>query len=147
MHGYSQIIQVFPSELHECTYPDKDNPGRLLGRSEVERREQHFLRLERTILGSTNFSLIHTIKKCLDNDPSERPTAEKLVTILEEARANIDGIHGEISRIDAVRHVVMVRSLKKRDAEVNEKEREILQLRQQLQKTQVQVTVRLSLIL
>ena len=59
-------------------------------------------------------------------------------------KADIDGPYGDVTRIDAVRQVVMMRALRKRDTEVREKtdesatkEVEIIQLQQELEHEQV----------
>ena len=57
----------------------------------------------------------------MKNNPSQRPTAEELVTSVVEMKADIEGPYGEVAKADAVRQVVMMRALRKRDTEVREK--------------------------
>ena len=59
-------------------------------------------------------------------------------------KADIEGPYGEIAKIDAVRQVVMMRALRKRDTEVREKsdesaakDVEIQQLQEELEHEQV----------
>ncbi|MCG8625559.1 MAG: hypothetical protein MJE68_26615, partial [Proteobacteria bacterium] len=84
------------------------------------------------------------VKRCLHNDPSERPTSEAVVASLEEMKADIEGPYGQIAKADAVRQVVMMRALKSRETEVREKsdesaakDEEIHQLQQELDHEQV----------
>ena len=88
--------------------------------------------------------LVHLLRQCLKNNPSQRPTAEELVTSLVEMKADIEGPYGEVSKADAVRQVVMMRALRKRDTEVREKsdesaakDVEIHQLQEELEREQV----------
>ena len=89
-------------------------------------------------------ALVQLLKQCLKNNPSQRPTAEELITSLVEIKADIEGPYGEVAKIDAVRQVVMMRALRKRDMEVREKsdesaakDVEIQQLQEELEREQV----------
>ena len=66
------------------TYTDKER-GVLRARSEVERRQLFVAEAEQLL--SRNRSLVKLIKQCLCNDPSVRPSAEKLLTTLQEMEA------------------------------------------------------------
>lgn len=56
------------------------------------------------------------------------------MTALEEMKADIDGVYGELAIVDAVRQVKTVKALKdKSNAVVNEKDEEILRLQQQFE--------------
>ena len=66
------------------TYTDKVR-GVLRARSEVERRQLFVAEAEQLL--SRNRSLVKLIKQCLRNDPSVRPSAEKLLTTLQEMEA------------------------------------------------------------
>ena len=115
-------IQVFPGDLLEHTYDDPDTPERLLGRSEVERRQPYFDQLE----GKT---LVALIKTCLHNDPPQRPTAERLVTALEKVKGDIEGPCGELVTMDAARQVKTAMALKKEKFnQLAAKDQEIRQL-------------------
>ena len=120
-------MQVFPSDLLEPNYADPDSPGRLLGRSEVERRQAYFDQLE-------GKALVALIKICLHNDPSMRPTAEQLVTALVEVKGDIEGPCGELATMDAARQVKTAMALKKEKLnQITAKDQEIQQLQQQLE--------------
>ena len=101
----SIIIQTFPGQLLEPNYTDPENPDRLVGRSEVERREQYFQLLDRRIIDGQRHPCVQLMKDCLHNSPSRRPTAEQLVATLEGMRADIEGLCGAVARADAVRQV------------------------------------------
>ena len=91
----------------------------MIKRSEVERRDKHFQSLQ-THVGLPNGMknpAVSIIIQCLDNDWSKRPTAQQLVTVLEEIRSENEGPHGDIVRMDAVRHVVTMKKLQKMDTE------------------------------
>ena len=128
---------MFPGNLLQHNYADPENPDRLVGRSEVERRGEYFDQLEDLLPGGRKDAFIQLTKNCLQNAPSQRPTAEQLVTALEEMKADIEGPYGELAKVDAVRQVLTVRALKESKKEtVNEltaKDEEIQQLRQQLE--------------
>ena len=119
-----------PGDLLEPNFADPNNPEQLTARTEVERRQLYFDQLE----GRT---LVSLIKACLHNSPSRRPTAEQLMTALEEARATIEGAYGELATVDAVRQVRTMKALKSRsDDKINElaaKDEEIQQLQHQLE--------------
>ena len=87
--------------------------------------------------GGVKRLLVQMIKDCLRNDPTQRPTAEQLVTALEKMKGDIEGGYGELATVDAVRQVRTMKALKSRSEDkVNElaaKDEEIQQLRQQLE--------------
>ena len=87
----------------------------------MKRREQYFDRLEDLLPGGIRQTLVQLIKDCLHNFPSRRPTAEGLVTSLEEMKGEVEGGYGELATVDAVRQVRTVKTLKaKRDEEIEQ---------------------------
>ena len=139
-------LQVFPCNLLEPTYHASDSSDELIARSEVDRRELYLEQLEKifVLLDGREHPLVQLLKQCLKNNPSQRPTAEELVTSLVEMKADIEGPYGEVAKADAVRQVVMMRALRKRDTEVREKsdesaakDVEIHQLQEELEHEQV----------
>jgi hypothetical protein len=128
---------------------DPEDRRSLIARSEVERRQRYIHQLENKFPTGKQHPLVLLMKRCLQNDPSERPTSEEVVASLKEMKAGIEGPYGEIARADAVRQVVMMRALKRRETEVSEKsdesaakDEEIQQLQQELEHEQV-VIIRL----
>ena len=84
------------------------------------------------------------VKQCLKNTPSKRPAIEQVVASLEEMRAEIEGPYGDVARIEAVRQVLMMRAVGRRETEVKKKsdelagrDAEIQQLQQELEHEQV----------
>ena len=59
---------------------------------------------------------------------------------LEEIKGTIEGPYEEISKLDAVRQVAMMRVLKGRDDDVRVKTDELHQLHQELEQAQVPIT-------
>ena len=119
-----------------------------MARSEEERRGQYIEQLDYQLPRSKDkyHPFVQLVKRCLKNEPSNRPTAEEIITSLEEMKADIEGPFGEVARIDAVRQVVMMKALKKRETEVREKidesaakDDEIHQLQQELGHEQVSI--------
>ena len=133
------IVQVFPENLLQHTYADPDNPDRLVGRSEVGRRQAYIDQLEDLLPASIGAKrlLVQMIKDCLRNDPTQRPTAERLVTALEGMKEVIEGPCGELAIVDAVRQVKTTKALKTRSEDkINElaaKDEEIQQLQRELE--------------
>lgn len=98
----------------EHNYADPDSPGRLVGRTEMQRRQQYFDQLEGNIQLA---QLVQLIKTCLHNDPSQRPIAERLVTELERMKGDIEGPCGKLATVDAVRQVMTAMALKEKSEE------------------------------
>ena len=73
------------------------------------------------------------MKDCLCNAPSQRPTAEQLVTALEEMKADVEGDYGDLAAVEAVRQVNVAKSLKTRRNLLAAKDEEIQQLQEQLE--------------
>ena len=112
-----------------------------MGRSEVERRRKYIEQLEKKLHDDEHHPLTQMVKQCLQNAPSRRPTAEQLVTELQEVRASIEGPCGSaVARADAVRQVIMTKEILGREAEVREKTSDLTAKDveiQQLQQAQV----------
>ena len=127
---------MFPGDLLQPTYADPDNPDRLVGRSEVGRRQAYFDQLEDLLSapGGVRRHLVQMMKDCLRNDPSQRPTAEQLVTVLEGMKGDVEGPCGELATMDAMRQVKTAKALKKEKVDqLAVKDQEIQQLQQQLE--------------
>ena len=130
------IMQVFPGTLLPHTYPDPDNPGRLLGRSEVERRTDYIQPLQEQL--GEEHAFLQLVCLCLHNTPAQRPSAEELLQQLEAVRPQIRGTYGrQQMKVEIARLQVGMMSLL--EAEVGEKDGEIERLRHDLQQLQVRV--------
>lgn len=79
---------MFPNELLGQTYEDPITKE-VKGRSEIERREKYIVQLEKNF-AHPNHALAVLIKKCLDYNPSKRPSAQQAMqTLLEEMRRHV----------------------------------------------------------
>ena len=88
----------------------------------MERRGQYIEELNYLLPKCGQHPFVLLIKRCLCNEPSERPVADELVSTLEAIKIDAEGGCGEITRADAVRQVMTVRTLKKKERESREKE-------------------------
>lgn len=135
------MSQIFPGNLLEPTYIDPDDHDKLLARSEVERREEYIKQLDYELPKGGNHPLVLLAKRCLQNDPVKRPTADELVTTLDEMRIDLEGPYGDVTRADAVRQVIIVKALKKKETHERDnlrtKDAEIQELQQELEHTKV----------
>ena len=145
---------MFPGDLLEHTYPDPENPDRLTGRTEVERHSQYFETLEQTVLGCTQHQpLVRLIKDCFHNTNSRRPSTEQLLQGLEEMKVTIEGPYGKFAKMDAVKQIAIVKDLRGKEDDVRVKtdelavrDREMQQLKQQLEQAQVHDSIKLYLL-
>lgn len=138
--------QIFPGDLLEPTYPDSGNPGQLLARSEVERRGKYIEQLDYQLPKGGQHPFVQLMKRCLQNEPSERPTSEQLVLSLSEMKADTEGLCEEVTRAEAVRQVVTVRAILRKEREMRRKnadsaakDEEIEHLQLELEREQVRL--------
>ena len=123
--------QVFPGTLHPHNYTDPDNPGRLLGRSEVERRADYIQPL-REQLGEQH-PLLQLVCQCLHNTPAQRPSAEELLQQLEAMRPQIERTYGrqqvkvEMARLQ-VAMMSVLRTREKNDDEIEQLQHDLQQV-------------------
>ena len=90
-------------------------------------------RLENLLPGENRHPLLQLIKDCLCNAPSHRPTAEQLVTALEEMKADVERDYGELATVEAVRQVKITKAMKNKRNLLAAKDEEIQQLQEQLE--------------
>ncbi len=76
-----------------ATRSDPHNPRRVIGRTEVERREVYVKKLEDQLLESHPI-LVEMVTNCLHNTPQTRPTAEQLLETLTPVQDAMERIHG-----------------------------------------------------
>ena len=127
-------MQVFPGILLPHNYPDPDNPGRLIGRSEVERRTDYIKPLYKEL--GEQHPLVQLICQCLHNIPAQRPSAEELLQQLEAQMEEAYGkklVRAEMARLQ----VAMMTMLKMEETDSKEKDNEIKHLQHELQRVQV----------
>ena len=115
-------MQVFPGNLLPHNYPDPDNPGRLVGRSEVERRRDYIQPLYKEL--GEQHPLVQLVCQCLHNIPAQRPSAEDLLQQLEAQMKEAYGrklVRAEMGRLQ----VAMMAMLKMEETDAREKDSEI----------------------
>ena len=130
--------QVFPGDLLPYTYPDPDNPGRVCGRSEVERRMDYIQPLYEQL--GEQHPLLQLVCQCLHNEPAQRPSAEELLQQLKATRLQIERVYGsrQQMKVEMARlQEAMMSVFSLRETEVGEKDGEIERLRHDLQDIQV----------
>ena len=126
-------MQVFPGTLLPPNYPDPDNPGRLVGRSEVERRTDYIQPLYKEL--GEQHPLVQLVCQCLHNVPAQRPSAEELLQQLEAQMKEAYGrklVRAEMARLQ-VATMAMLKMVETNTME----ESEIRHLQRDLQQVQV----------
>ena len=108
------LMQVFPVELLHNTYRDPKNPRHRLARTEVQRRCE-YIKLLHQQLGEQH-PLVLLVEQCLDDEPSERPSAQELLQQLEGMRAQTENPYQHLTKLEA-----MI-TLKEKDAALREKD-------------------------
>ena len=132
------LMQVFPGNLLPHNYPDPDNPGRLIGRSEVERRTDYIKPLYQEL--GEQHPLVQLVHHCLHNIPAQRPSAEELLQQLEAQMEEAYGkklVRAEMARLQ----VAMMAMLRTEETDSREKDIEIKHLQRDLQRVQVKTLV------
>ena len=120
---------MFPGSLLPPNFPDPDNPDRLVGRSEVERRREYIQLLHGQL--PEQHPLVQLVHQCLHNTPTRRPSAEELLEQLEAVRDQIEGgPYGQFVSVN-MEKLRMVRTLREKDTEIG-------QLQQQMQQLEVE---------
>ena len=108
-------LKVFPGYLLAATQADPDNPGRVIGRTEVERREVYMKKLEGQF-SESHPVLVQLVSQCLDNDPQTRPTSEEALGRLQEKKKEIEGLHGgHLGEKLIVASLIVAKEIKSKD--------------------------------
>ena len=95
-------MQVFPGTLLQYTYRDPEKPRRLLGRTEVQRRDE-YIKLLHKQLGEQH-PLVLLVKQCLDDEPSKRPSAQEMLQRLEGIKRSwIADPYQHLTKLEAMR--------------------------------------------
>ena len=94
-------MQVFPGTLLQYTYRDPENPRRRLARTEVQRRDE-YIKLLHQQLGEQH-PIVLLVKQCLDDEPSERPSAQELLQQLEDVRSQIEDPYQHLTKLEEMR--------------------------------------------
>ena len=96
--------QDFPGTLLPSTYPDPDDPTRILARSEAERRHRYI-----DLLRQQENPLVDMVTDCLQNAPSLRPSAEEVLHLLEGVKRRILDPYGHMNKLE------MMQALQEKD--------------------------------
>ena len=85
------ILQQFPVPTAPTSI-DHNNPGVVVGHSEVQRRSQYIQQLSQ-LLGSATHPVVQVITQCIQNVPVQRPSARQVLHELEDEWMEIEGLH------------------------------------------------------
>ena len=88
----------------------------------MERRGHYIEELNHQLPHGGQHPFVLLMKRCLHNEPTDRPVADELVSTLEAMKIDAEGSYGEVTRADAVRQVVTTRAFKEREKDSREKE-------------------------
>ena len=95
--GVVALSQTFPCNLLATAYR---KGGRLLARTELERREHYMRMIYRQL--RENHPLLQMIERCLDF-PEDRPSIGEVVGLLEQARAKDRDEQTDMNKLELVR--------------------------------------------
>ena len=107
------IIQEFPAPTAP-TFMDPNNPGMVIGRTEIQRRER-FIQSMFQQLGRRH-PLAQLVMQCLHNDPRQRPSARQVLHQLEQLRAQITDRYEHMSKLE------MIHALREKETRIQELE-------------------------
>ena len=91
------LCQTFPSSLLPTAYRER---GRLLARTELERRERYMRMIRRQL--REKHHLLQMIEGCLDF-PEDRPSIGEVLRLLEEARAEVRDEQTDMNKLELLR--------------------------------------------
>ena len=91
------LCQTFPSSLLPTAYREY---GRLLARTELERRERYMRMIRREL--REKHPLLQMIEGCLDF-PEDRPNIGEVLRLLEEARAEVRDEQTDMNKLELLR--------------------------------------------
>ena len=94
-------MKVFPGCLLPYTYRDPENPSRRLARTEVQRRDEYIKLLHKQL--REQHPLVLLVTQCLDDEPSERLSAQELLRQLEGIRTQIEDPYQPLTKLEAIR--------------------------------------------
>ena len=127
MHSFIIIyvflfFQEFPCNLLPHTYADPTLAGRLLGRSEVERRTVYIEKLEAQ-LGQSYPGVIQLVRRCLDNAPDQRPSSGEVLSNVRGVKKEVDRVYGGgvFKQLD-IGKVLVAKEMKRRQQRIEELE-------------------------
>ena len=111
---------MFPGELLSATDMDPDNPGQVIGRTEVKRREVYMKKLE-VLFRESHPVLVQLVSQCLHNNPHTRPSSEQLLERLRAVKSAAEKMYGgNVGRQLNISNVLVVKEMKMKDNIIEE---------------------------
>ena len=111
---------MFPGELLSATDMDPDNPGQVIGHTEVKRREVYMKKLE-TQFSESHPVLVQLVSQCLHNNPHTRPSSEELLGRLRAVKTAVEKMYGgNVGRQLNISNVLLVKEMKMKDNRIEE---------------------------
>ena len=109
------ITQISPYDLLllSATYSDPENPWGVKGRTEVERRREHFDIAKRNVKCAEDNKLIELCQCCLLNDPKCRPNAEEILEKLTNIEKNLASNSTELWKMDKLELMTTLKNKEK----------------------------------
>ena len=92
------LCQTFPCDLLAPNY--RDERRRIIGRTELERRESYMGMIHRQL--REKHPLLQIIQGCLDF-PEDRPSISEVLRLLEEARAEVKDEQTDMNKLELLR--------------------------------------------
>ena len=90
------LTQTFPDPLR-ATYTDR---GEIVGRSEVQRRSAYIAQIPSE--SHSRNPLVGVIEQCLDNVPAQRPKIQRVLELMEAAKAEGHDTHTQMNKLELV---------------------------------------------
>ena len=111
---------MFPGEILSATDMDPDNPGQVIGRTEVKRREVYMKKLE-VQFSESHPVLVQLVSQCLHNNPHTRPSSEELLGRLRTVKSAVEKMYGgNVGRQLNISNVLLVKEMKTKDNRIEE---------------------------
>ena len=102
------IGEVFPCDLLAPNYLD-DNSGLLVARTELQRRNNYMRHVNEKLRAygqlRGDHPLIQLIQQCLHNGPHKRPSINKVLGLLDEAKGSFSKHEGKRNKIELVKSI------------------------------------------
>ena len=113
-------LQMFPGDLLAATQADPDNPGCVIGRTEVERRDVYMKKLEGQF-SESHPVLLQLMSQCLHNDPQTRPSSEEILGRLHDKKKEIERIYGgHTGAMLNISSILAVKDMRSKDKKIKE---------------------------
>ena len=111
---------MFPGELLSATDMDPDNPGQVIGRTKVKRREVYMKKLE-VQFSESHPVLVQLVSQCLHNNPHTRPSSEQLLGRLCAVKTEVEKMYGgNMGRQLNISNVLLVQEMKMNNKRIEE---------------------------